>query len=123
MTSKERFAVLAIFVSVLGFAFVTALKPVMSDYVATYRPIARYGIQTEVINKKSVYYSSKEEGYSKIVEMLSEVLEIGKDDILLSLQGGSKPSELLMSSGIFLSDLSEEYSFDIVGDELVKFRA
>jgi len=122
MTSKERFAVLAVFVSILGFSFVTALKPVMSDYVATYRPISRYSIQTEVINKKSVYYSAKEEGYSKIVKMLSEVLEIDKDEILDSLRGGVKPSELLMSSGLFLSDLSDEYSFDIVGDNLVRFR-
>ena len=122
MTSKERFAVLAIFVSVLGFSFVTALKPVMSDYVATYRPVSRYSVQTERINLKSVYYSSKEEGYSKIVNMLSEVLEIGKEDILDSLNGGTKPSELLMSSGILLSDLSEDYAFDIVGDDLVKFR-
>ncbi len=41
-------------------------------------------------------------------------LVLKKTDIIDALQGGTKPSELLISNGIFLSDLSEEYSFDIV---------
>lgn len=58
-----------------------------------------------------------------MVNMLSEVLSIKKTDIIDALQGGTKPSELLISNGILLSDLSEEYSFDVVSEELVRFRA
>ena len=54
--------------------------------------------------------------------MLRDVLDISKEDVFTVLEGGMKPSELLMSSGILLSDLSEQYSFDIVGDDLVRFR-
>ena len=122
MTNKERLAVLALFVSVLGFSFITALKPVMSDYVAKYRPISIQSVQTEGINLRSVYYTSQSEGYSKMVNMLSDVLQIEREDILTSLEGGMRPSELLMSSGIFLSDLSQEYDFDIVDGEFVRFR-
>jgi len=70
----------------------------------------------------SIHFESKVEEDSKIVNMLSEVLGIEKDDIQLALDGGSKPSELLASYGILLSDISEEYSFDIVGEGLVRFR-
>ena len=122
MTSKERFAVIAVFVSVLGFSFVTAIKPVMSDYVAKYKPVAKYQVQKEEINVRSVYFSSQEEGYSRMVNMLSDVLEIEKDEILAALNGGMRPSELLMEQGVLLSDLEEEYAFDIVNGEFVRFR-
>jgi len=123
MTNKERFAVLAIFVSVLGFSFVTALKPVMSDYIAKYKPVAKYQVQKEEINVKSAYFFSQEEGYSKMVNMLSDVLQIEKEDILTALNGGMRPSELLMEYGVLLSDLGEEYEFDIVNGDFVRFRA
>jgi len=122
MTNKDRLAVLAIFVSVLGFAFVAALKPVMISYVVKQTGYQSFEIKDEKIRLKSLHFKTGSE-QSKIVNMLSEVLGIPADEILLSLEGGSKPSELLLSSGILLSDLSDEYSFDIVGNGLIKFRA
>jgi len=122
MTNKDRLAVLAIFVSVLGFAFVAALKPVMISYVVKQTGYQSFEIKDEKIRLKSLHFKTGSE-QSKIVNMLSEVLGIPADEILLSLEGGSRPSELLLSSGILLSDLSDEYSFDIVGNGLIKFRA
>ena len=122
MTNKERLAILAIFVSVLGFAFVSALKPVMISYV-----VKETGIHLsqdsldQKLRLKSLHFKSSSDS-SKVVSMLSEVLGISEDEISLSLSGGSKPSELLLNSGILLSDLSEEYSFDVVGDGLIRFR-
>lgn len=123
MTNKERLAVLAIFVSVLGFAFVSALRPVMISYVAKETGIhLSQDILDQKLRLKSLHFRSNSDS-SKMVSMLSEVLGIPEDEIELSLAGGSKPSELLLNSGILLSDLSQEYSFDIVGDGLVRFRA
>ncbi|OGC44208.1 hypothetical protein A2400_02295 [candidate division WS6 bacterium RIFOXYB1_FULL_33_14] len=123
MTNRERVVVLTIFVSVLGISFVSALRPVINSYI--YNPtnlVSSYSVNNSVIRVDSIHFESKVEEDSKIVNMLSEVLGIEKDDIQLALDGGSKPSEFLASSGILLSDISEEYSFDIVGDGLVKFR-
>ncbi len=123
MTNKDRVAVLAIFVSVLGFSFVAALKPVMISYVAQQGGIyTSFSINNSKLALKSVHFRSGGAS-SKMVRMLSEVLGIPQEDVILSLEGGSKPSEMLMSSGVFLSDLAEEYSFDIFGDGLVRFRA
>jgi len=123
MTNKKIIAFVAIFVSVLGFAFIEALKPVIASYSAKqYSVNSQYIYSNKEVLLKKVYFEEKE-GSSKMVNMLSEVLGIKKTDIIGALQGGTKPSELLISNGIFLSDLSEEYSFDIVGDELVRFRA
>ena len=123
MTNKKIFAFVAIFVSVLGFAFIEALKPVIVSYSAKQYSInSQYAYSNKEVLLKRVYFEEKE-GSSKMVDMLSEVLGIKKTDIIDALQGGTKPSELLISNGIFLSDLSEEYLFDIVGGELVRFRA
>ncbi len=123
MTNKKMFAFVAIFVSVLGFAFVGALKPVIIDYsIRQYSSQTVFDIKDHKIQLKSLHYDSNNQP-SKMVNMLSEVLEIEKEDILMSLKGGSKPSEMLLSSGILLSDLSDQYSFDIVGDGFVRFRA
>lgn len=116
-------AFVAIFVSVLGFAFIEALKPVIASYsVKQYSVNSQYIYSNKEVLLKKVYFEEKEDS-SKMVNMLSEVLGIKKTDIVDVLQGGTKPSELLISNGIFLSDLSEEYLFDIVGDGLVRFRA
>ena len=123
MTNKDRLAVLAIFVSVLGFAFVSALKPVMINYVVKQSGYnASFNIESEKLKLKTLHFKSNSES-SKIVSMLSEVLDVSEGEIALSLEGGVRPSELLLSSGILLSDLSEEYEFDIVGDGLIRFRA
>ena len=114
---------IAIFVSVLGFAFIEALKPVINNYSAKqYSVNSQYSYTNQDIQTRKVYFEA-EESSSKMINMLSNVLGIDRNDIEDALQGGTKPSELLISSGIFLSDLSEEYSFDIVGGELVRFRA
>ena len=123
MTNRERVVVLTIFVSVLGISFVSALRPVINSYI--YNPtnlVSSYSVNNSVIRVDSIHFESKVEEDSKIVNMLSEVLGIEKDDIQLALDGGSKPSELLASYDILLSDISEEYSFDIVGEGLVRFR-
>ena len=117
------FAFVAIFVSVLGFAFVGALKPVIIDYsIRQYSSQTIFNIKDEKIHLKTLHYDSLDQT-SKMVNMLSEVLEIDKEDVLMYLKGGTKPSEMLLNSGILLSDLSEDYSFDIVRNGLVKFRA
>jgi len=116
-------AFVTIFVSVLGFAFIDALKPVIASYSAKqYSVNSQYTYSNKEELLKKVYFEEREDS-SKMVNMLSEVLGIKKTDIVDVLQGGTKPSELLISNGILLSDLSEEYSFDIVGDGLVRFRA
>ncbi len=123
MTNRERVVVLTIFVSVLGIAFVSALRPVINSYI--YNPtnlVSAYTVNNSVIKVNSIHYESKTEGDSKIVNMLSEVLGIEKDDIQLALDGGSKPTEMLASQGVYLEDLKEEYMFDIIGDGLVRFR-
>ena len=122
MTNKKMLVFIAVFVSVLGFAFIEALKPVINNYSAKqYSVNSQYLYSNEEIQTRKVYFEA-EEGSSKMINMLSNVLGIDRNDIEDALQGGTKPSELLISSGIFLSDLSEEYSFDIVGEELVRFR-
>ena len=124
MTNRERLAILTIFVSVLGYSFVSALRPAINEYI--YHPTnlaSVYSINNSTVISDSIHYYSNEEIESKMVNMLSEVLGIEKDDISLALEGGTTPSELLASEGILLSDLSEAYSFDIVGEKLVKFRA
>ncbi len=123
MTNKKISVFIAVFVSVLGFAFIEALKPVINNYSAKqYTVTSQYEYADEDIQSRKVYFEA-EESSSKMINMLSKVLDIDMDDIEDALQGGTKPSELLISNGIFLSDLSEEYSFDIVGDGLVRFRA
>lgn len=123
MTNKKMLVFIAIFVSVLGFAFIEALKPVINNYSAKqYSVNSQYSYTNQDIQTRKVYFEA-EESSSKMINMLSNVLGIDRNDIEDALQGGTKPSELLISSGIFLSDLSEEYSFDIVGGELVRFRA
>lgn len=122
MTNKKVFAFVAIFVSVLGFAFLGALKPVIIDYsIRQYTSQTVFDIRNEKLQLKTLHYDSKDQS-SKMVHMLSEVLEMEREDIYMSLNGGTKPSEMLLSSGILLSDLSEDYSFDIVGNGLVRFR-
>lgn len=116
-------AFVVIFVSVLGFAFVGALKPVIIDYsIRQYSSQTVFDIKDQKIQLKSLHYDCDNQS-SKMVNMLSEVLGIDKEDILISLEGGTKPREMLLSSGILFSDLREEYSFDIVGNGLVRFRA
>ena len=122
MTNKKMLVFIAVFVSVLGFAFIEALKPVINNYSAKqYSVNSQYLYTNQEIQTRKVYFEA-EEGSSKMTNMLSSVLGIDRNDIEDALQGGTKPSELLISNGIFLSDLSEEYSFDIVGEELVRFR-
>lgn len=121
--NKKMLAFVAIFVSVLGFAFLGALKPVIVGYsLSQLATKSIFDFQEEEIELKTLHYSPNDRS-SKMVTMLSEVLGIEEEDIALALQGGSKPTELLHSNGILLSDLAEEYSFDIVGNGFVRFRA
>ncbi len=123
MTNKDRLAVLAIFVSVLGFSFVAALKPVMISYAIKQDAYnTTFNFESEKLKLRTLHFKSGSSN-SKVVDMLSDVLGMSSDEIQLALEGGMKPSELLLSSGILLSDISEEYSFDIIGNGLIRFRA
>jgi hypothetical protein len=124
MTNKERLTVLFVFVSILGFSFIFALKPVTICYKYSDETEKLVNsIEKENINVEKYYYSESQERESKMVNMLSEVLEIEGEDVLIALEGGLKPSELLLTSGILLADLQHLYSFDLVGNGLVKFRS
>ncbi len=121
---KKMLAFVAICVSVLGIAFLGALKPVIVGYSLTQLTTKSiFDFQEEEIKLKMPHYTPNDRSGNKMVTMLSEVLGIEQEDIALALEGGSKPSELLHSNGILLSDLAEEYSFDIVGNGFVRFRA
>jgi hypothetical protein len=51
-------------------------------------------------------------------------IKIPLDDIIISLEGGIKPSEMLHNSGILLSDLEDEFNFKTDGErELVRFNS
>lgn len=131
MTNKERFVLLSIFISVLGFSLFSAFNPleqhvgksslvVASEYI-TKAPVLEeeygdYDFEEERVHK----FDSNE---SKVISMLNKVLGLSAEDIEHSLDGGVKPSEMLASEGILLSDLTDEFNFDVVGERgLIRFR-
>jgi hypothetical protein len=132
MTNKERVLVLSIFISVFGFSLFNVVNPLeqrigKSSMVVTSEYISKLPISEEYspldynfeIDRQ---YSRFDGNSSKMVNMLSITLGIPTEDIQEALDGGSKPSELLASSGILLSDLAEDFNFDIIGERgLVKF--
>lgn len=134
MTNKEKVFFVTFFFSILGLTFSTVFNPlenhigrssfvIASEYVSKLPVLeGRYIYKNEfkIEREESISYSTE----SKMVNMLSTVLNISTKDVRDALDGGAKPSEMLASVGILLSDLSEEFNFDIVGErELVKFRA
>lgn len=132
MTSKERVLLLSIFISVFGFSLFSAFNPlkqevgepkfvVASEYI-TKVPISQeqyaYDDNFEVDRKYSRFDSSK----SRMVNMLSISLGMSTEDVQEALDGGVKPSEMLASNGILLSDLAEDFNFELVGERgLVRF--
>jgi len=135
MTKRERVIVLSIFISVFGFSLFNAVNPleqrfgkpslvVASEYISKIPSISERYSLLAVDFEVERQYPLPLENESKIEGMLSTVLDIPMEDIKESLAGGVKPSELLASSGILLSDLADEFNFDIVGDGgLIKFNA
>ena len=134
MTNKERVLILSIFISVFGFSLFNAVNPleshmgnpsfvIASEYISKMPVVVEEetsDLRSEVDRQRSRFDSSK----PKMVNMLSITLGMSVEDVQESLDGGVKPSEMLASSGILLSDLAEEFNFDIIGERgLVKFRA
>ncbi|MDY0097518.1 MAG: hypothetical protein RBS01_04180 [Candidatus Dojkabacteria bacterium] len=134
MTNKERVLILSIFISVFGFSLFNAVNPleshmgnpsfvIASEYISKMPVVVEEetsDLRSEVDRQRTRFDSSK----PKMVNMLSITLGMSVEDVQESLDGGVKPSEMLASSGILLSDLAEEFNFDIVGERgLVKFRA
>ena len=132
MTNKERVLVLSIFISVFGFSLFNVVNPleqhigkpsivVTSEYISKL-PISEEYSPLDYNFEIDRQYSRFDGNSSKMVNMLSITLGIPTEDIQEALDGGSKPSELLASSGILLSDLAEDFNFDIIGERgLVKF--
>ena len=136
MTSKKRLLLLSIFISVFGFAFLSAVNPPQQKV-----GIPKFIVASESKSKSSVLvskenyiddynfdvdrqYSRFDPSKSRMVNMLSITLDMPTDDVQEILDGGVKPSEMLANSGILLSDLAEDFNFEIVGDRgLVRFLA
>lgn len=130
MTNRERIIFLSIFISVLGFSLFSVFNPLENhigkqSFVIASEYISKAPLIEEVYKQDydldSSYYSDSDT--SKVVRMLSSVLDISVDDVQESLDGGVKPHEMLASSGILLSDLEEEFNFDVIGQRgLIRFR-
>jgi hypothetical protein len=133
MTNKERVLVLSIFISVFGFSLFNVVNPleqhigkpsmvVASEYISKI-PISEESTPVDYNFEIARQYSRFDGNSSKMVNMLSITLGIPTEDIKDALDGGTKPSEMLASEGILLSDLAEDFNFDIVGERgLVRFR-
>jgi hypothetical protein len=122
MTKKERVFVLTLIITMFGFSVFGVIDSNESKNVSQ--------IRFEIDDKSErdgsedyQRYRNSQSGYkdSKIIDMLSEVLQISKVDIWDSLNGGMSASEILYNSGVLLSDLEQEYNFTIVHDQFVKF--
>ena len=132
MTNKERVLILSIFISVFGFSLFNAVNPlerhlgmpsfvVASEYISKVPVLEEqytYDYNFEIDRQHSRFDLER----SKMVNMLSITLGMSVEDVQESLDGGVKPAEMLASSGILLSDLAEDFNFEIVGErELVRF--
>ncbi|MGI6423167.1 MAG: hypothetical protein ACOX0X_00910 [Candidatus Dojkabacteria bacterium] len=133
MTNKERVIILSIFVSVFGFALFTAINPlkfsndapsaIFSEYISSESFLGEEFNLEDSLRVRDEYVEVEEEGF-KMANMLSITLGIPAIEVKEALDGGTKPSEMLASSGILLTDLAEEFGFDIVGERgLVRFRS
>lgn len=132
MTSKERVLMLSIFISVFGFSLFNAFNPLQQEVgVPKFVVASEYISKVPISEEEYVYdynfdvdrqYSRFDSNKSKMVNMLSITLGIPTDEVQEALDGGVKPSEMLASNGILLSDLAEDFNFEIVGERgLVKF--
>lgn len=132
MTKKERLVFLSIFISVLGFSLFSVFNPLenntgRSSLIVASEYISKAPISREYINE----YDFEEENYyefrsneSRLVKMLSVTLGLSVNDVVENLDGGIKPSEMLASESILLSDLQDEFDFDIVGERgFVRFNS
>lgn len=133
MTNRERLLVLSIFISIFGFSLFNAVNPLEQRFGKPSLVVASEYISKIPVSQEYTYsynfdvareYSRFDGNSSKMVNMLSVTLGIPTEDIKDALEGGTKPSEMLASEGILLSDLAEDFNFDIVGERgLVKFRS
>lgn len=133
MTHKERIAILSIFISVLGFSLFSVFNP-LEDHIGGSSLVvaSEYSSKMPVLEQEYVNgYDADDESdlssktsSSRIAKMLSTTLGIPLDDVVESLEGGAKPSEMLASAGVLLSDLKDEFNFDIVGERgFVRFNS
>ena len=123
---------LSIFISVFGFSLFNAFNPlqqeigvpkfvVASEYISK-APLSQEGYIYDYNFDVDRQYSRFDSNRSKMVNMLSITLGISTDEIQEALDGGVRPSEMLATNGILLSDLAEDFNFEIIGERgLVKF--
>jgi len=132
MTNKERVVMLSIFISVFGFSLFNAFNPLQQEVgVPKFVVASEYITKVPLSEEEYVYdynfdvdrqYSRFDSNRSKMVNMLSITLGISTDEIQEALDGGVRPSEMLATNGILLSDLAEDFNFEIIGERgLVKF--
>ena len=122
MTKKERVFVLTLIITMFGFSVFGVIDSKESRNDSQIRFVVDDKSERDGSEDYQRYRNSQS-GYkdSKIIDMLSEVLQISKVDIWDSLNGGMSASEILYNSGVLLSDLEQEYNFTIVHDQFVKF--
>ncbi len=126
MTNKERVVMLSIFISVFGFSLFTAFNPLQQDIgVPKFVVASEYITKVPLSEEEYAYdynfdvdrqYSRFDSNRSKMVNMLSITLGIPTDEVQEALDGGVRPSEMLASNGVLLSDLAEDFNFEIVGE-------
>ena len=132
MTNKERVVMLSIFISVFGFSLFNAFNPLQQEVgVPKFVVASEYITKVPLSEEEYVYdynfdvdrqYSRFDSNKSKMVNMLSITLGIPTEEVQEALDGGVRPSEMLASNGILLSDLAEDFNFEIVGERgLVRF--
>lgn len=122
MTKKERLFVLTLVITMFGFSVFGLIDSKENRNVSQIRFEIEAKSEKDVNDDYDNYKNSQNRFKdSRMISMLSKVLEIPKVDIWNALNGGLTPAELLSDSGVLLSDLQEEYNFQIVHDQFVKF--
>lgn len=122
MTKKERLFVLTLVITMFGFSVFGLIDGKETRDVTQIRFVIDTKSEKDSSSDYDNYRNTRREFKdSKIISMLSEVLEMPKVEVWNALNGGMSPAELLSNSGVLLSDLQDEYNFKIVNDQFVKF--
>ena len=131
MTNRDRAILLSIFISVFGFSLLNVVNPLDQQLGKPFVVTSEYISKVPLMDEEYAYdynfdidrqYSRFDSSKSKLVNMLSISMGISTEDVQEALEGGMKPSEMLAEEGILLSDLEEDFNFELVGDrEFVRF--
>ncbi len=132
MTKKERLLVIAIIISVFGFSIFGTINPVeaRTDRGAVVYEVGRHErsrvrAHANDLDVETRCYREHRDSFkhTKMVDMLSTVLDMSPEDIEDALSNGARPKDMLADAGIAMHDLMEEFNFELVGErEFVKFR-